>query len=86
MDANDKIIYLLSNNSGSYFWSSVVSQSLNKAFSNQFSQRIENHSNVQSSCTIDKTCTIPCKKKCRTTGILLSLYNCGIVQGTENYS
>jgi hypothetical protein len=81
VDTNDKIIYLLSNISGSYFWSTEVSQSLMQEFSNQFSQRIEKHSIEQTSCKIDKTCTIPCNKKCRTTGILLSVYNCGIVCG-----
>lgn len=33
------------------------------------------------SCRVNKEIQIPCIKKCRTTGVLLSVYNCGIVSG-----
>jgi hypothetical protein len=81
VDSEDTVLYLLATKKGKYLWTSKPPQNLIQEFSCKFSKSIEKNYSALTNCQINKEFPIPCKKKCRTTGILLSVYNCGIICG-----
>jgi hypothetical protein len=83
VDSNDDVLYLLSDMHGQYFWAKEgkIPENLLFEFAKEFSFRLEKNAYATTNCHIEKEYPIPCKKKCRTTGVLLTVYNCGIVCG-----
>jgi len=78
-DKNDNILYLVSFNK-QYFWlneSDVPKQQLHQFLS--FWKHAEQTKMEENSCKIRKESDYPCNFKTRTKGLLLAVYNCGII-------
>ena len=88
IDQNDNLLYLVnyqesykSIKSEDFFW--VSSKQLGAAKINEYNNQLQSSINndIQNDiiCNSSKLYTLPCNKKCRTVGIFLACYNCGII-------
>jgi hypothetical protein len=87
VDSNDDVLYLLSDMHGQYFWAKEgkIPENLLFEFSKEFSFRLEKNAYAATNCHVEKEYQIPCKKKCRTTGVLLTVYKWESCVSTENF-
>ena len=83
LDKDDKILYLVSY-AGKFVW--LNEESLPKetlgSFLSYWNSSQEKEA-TESTCTVRKDMDYPCNNKTRTKGVLLAVYNCGIIGGYQ---
>jgi hypothetical protein len=82
VDKDDNVLYLISGANEQIFWceEKFVPKRLLDDFFIVSASRSQSEQ-LQFECRVQKDLVIPCLKKCRTTGVLLTVFNCGIICG-----
>ena len=82
VDKEDNVLYLISGTNEQIFWceEKFVPKRLLDDFFIVYATRSQSEQ-LQLECRVQKDLVIPCLKKCRTTGVLLTVFNCGIICG-----
>ncbi len=83
VNTEDQLLYLLTNGNKKLFWSeeAYIPPYLLHDYFTAYSSKLATNDTGKLTCSVDKESQIPCVKKCRSMGVLVSAYNCGVING-----